>query len=175
MKIVKIILIVIAILVAVPLIAALFIKKEYAIEREITISKPKQEVFNYVKHIKNQNYYNKWTMEDPDMKKEYKGTDGTVGFYGAWDSKKMGKGEQEIKNITEGDRIDIGLHFIKPFEGRANAHMITEALANDQTKVKWGMQGKSKYPMNVMNLFMNNMLGKDIETSLNNLKGVLEK
>jgi len=175
MKIVKIILVVIAVLIAIPLVAALFIKKEYAIEREITINRPKEQVFEYVKHIKNQANYNKWTMQDPGMKKEFKGTDGTVGFYGNWDSKSMGKGEQEILQIREGERIDIGLHFIKPFEGKARAHMITETLAAGQTKVKWGMQGKSKYPMNVMNIFMNNMLGKDIEISLATLKNVLEK
>jgi hypothetical protein len=37
------------------------------------------------------------------------------------------------------------------------------------------MQGKSNYPMNVMNIFIDNMLGKDMETSLANLKRVMEK
>ena len=33
----------------------------------------------------------------------------------------------------------------------------------------------SKYPFNLMNVFMNSMLGNDLETSLTNLKSVLEK
>ena len=37
------------------------------------------------------------------------------------------------------------------------------------------MNGKSKYPLNLMNIFMDNMLGKDLETSLHNLKTILEK
>ncbi len=73
-------------LIAVLLIVALFVKKEYTIEREITINKPKTEVFNYVKHLKNQDNYSKWVMQDPGMKKEFRGTDGTVGFVYAWDS-----------------------------------------------------------------------------------------
>ncbi len=47
------------------LIMALFVKKEYTIEREITINKTKAEVFNYVKHLKNQDNYSKWVMQDP--------------------------------------------------------------------------------------------------------------
>ncbi len=64
---------------------------------------------------------------------------------------------------------------MKPFEGIATAPIITEAVSENQTKVKWGMKGKSNYPMNFMNLFMDGVLGKDLEVSLNNLKNVLEK
>jgi hypothetical protein len=37
-------------------------------------------------------------MMDPDMKKTYRGTDGTVGFVSEWESNKkdVGTGEQEI-------------------------------------------------------------------------------
>ena len=167
--------------IALLLILALFTKKEYKIDREITINKPRQKVFDFVKHIKNQDYYNKWAMTDPNMKKDFKGSDGTVGFVYAWDgNKKAGKGEQEIKRITEGERIDMELRFIKPFEGIANAYMTTGPgldvnNRHDQTKVRWVMEGKNPYPMNVMNLFMANMLGKDLDISLNNLKSILEK
>ncbi|MBA2761849.1 MAG: polyketide cyclase, partial [Segetibacter sp.] len=60
MNTLKIILLVILIIIAIPLIIALFVSKEYNIEREITINKPKQEVFNYVKNLKNQDNYSKW-------------------------------------------------------------------------------------------------------------------
>ena len=183
MKIVKKILIVVIIIIAIRLIIALFIKKEYSIQREITINKPQQEVFNYVKYLKNQDNYSKWVMTDPAMKKDFRGTDGTEGFVYAWDSKNKnaGKGEQEITKITEGKRLDIEVRFEKPFEGIATTPIETEAISENQTKVKWGMNGKSKYPMNFMNLFMDNMstglceLGKDLEISLTNLKGILEK
>jgi hypothetical protein len=108
------------------------------------------------------------------MKKDYKGTDGTEGFIYAWDSKEAGKGEQEIKGITEGKQLDIEIRFEKPFESKGAVHMITEEVAPTQTKIKWGMKGRNKYPMNFMNLFMNNVLGKDLDKGLTNLKGVLE-
>lgn len=176
MKILKKILIVVAIVIAIPLIIALFVKKEYAVQREITINKPKAEVFNYVKYLKNQDNYSKWVRMDPNMKKDFRGTDGTVGFVYAWEgNKKAGKGEQEIKKIMEGERVDVEVRFEKPFAGIAATPITTEAVSQNQTKVKWGMNGKSKYPLNFMNLFMDNMLGKDLETSLTTLKTILEK
>jgi hypothetical protein len=50
------------------------------------------------------------------MKKEFRGTDGTDGFVYAWDgNKNAGSGEQEIKRITDGDRIDLEIRFARPF------------------------------------------------------------
>jgi hypothetical protein len=179
MKTLKKIVIVIAILIAIPLVIALFVKKDYTVEREITINKPKTEVFDYIKYLKNQDHYSKWATMDPAMIKTYRGTDGTVGFVAAWESKKddVGTGEQEIKKITEGEKIDFELRFIKPFESTSLAYMSTEAVSDNQTKVKWSFNGHMKYPMNFMMLFMDfdKMIGDDLQTGLNNLKIELEK
>jgi len=178
MKILKTILIAVGILFAVPLIVSLFVKKEYEVEREITINKPKEEVFDYVKFLKNQDNYSKWATMDPDIKKTYRGTDGIVGFVSAWesDNKDVGKGEQEIKKITEGERIDFELRFFEPFESAAPAYMTAESVSENQTKVKWGFSGHMDYPMNIMMLFMDfeKMIGDDLDTGLKNLKSVLE-
>ena len=174
--IVKILLGIVAII-ALLLIVALFVKKEYTIQREITINRPNREVFDYIKHLKNQDNFSKWVMTDPGMKKDFKGTDGTVGFVYAWDSqnKNAGKGEQEIMKIDEGKSIDVEVRFEKPFAGIAHTPFTTKSISANQTKVLWGMQGKNSYPMNLMNVFMSNILGKDLETSLKTLKGILEK
>lgn len=169
------ILIAVLIIIAVPLIMALFIQKEYAIKREIVIDKPSIEVFNYIKYLKNQDQYNKWVQMDPNMKKDFRGTDGTVGFVYAWDGNdKAGKGEQEIKKITEGKRIDLELRFKKPMESTASSYMATETVSPTQTRVKWQMAGNSRYPMNLMHLFMDKLLGTDLQTSLGMLKDNLE-
>ncbi len=171
------IILVIAGIIAILLVIAMFIKKEYVIKREITINKPPGEVFNYIKYVKNQDNYNKWVLMDPDMKRQYRGTDGMVGFVSAWDSdnKNVGKGEQEITNITEGKRIDLALRFKKPMESNGEAYMTTTPVSPDQTKLEWVMQGKNSYPINFMNLFLNNMLGKDLQLSLSNLKSIIER
>jgi uncharacterized protein YndB with AHSA1/START domain len=177
MKILKKILFVIAGIIVLALVVALFVNKEYSVKREITINKPSQEVFDYVKFVKNQEHYNKWVMMDPGMKKDYKGADGTVGFVYAWDSKKddVGKGEEEIKLLEEGKKVNLEVRFIRPFEGLAVTEMTTEAVSPTQTKVSWGMSGQSAYPMNLMNTVIDGMLGADLEESLKTLKGILEK
>jgi Polyketide cyclase / dehydrase and lipid transport len=160
------------------LIAALFISKDMKATREIIINKPTSEVFNYIKYLKNQDNFSKWASMDPNMKKEYRGTDATVGFVSAWEgNKKVGQGEQEIKGIEEGKKVDYELRFVKPFKSVAKAVMTTEAINDNTTKVGWGFESQMNYPMNIMKLFMNmdKAIGDDFSTGLTNLKAVLEK
>lgn len=170
------ILIIIAAIVLLPFVLALFVKKGYNVQRNITINRPVNEVFNYVKHIKNQDHYSKWNMTDPNMTRNFTGEDGTVGFIYAWDSthKNAGAGAQEIVRIVENDRIGTEIRFERPFRNVGHAYMITEPASDGLTRVTWGMIGKNKYPMNLMNLIIGGLLGKDMETSLNNLKRILE-
>lgn len=179
MKILKKALLVLAILIALPLIVALFLKKEYSVQKEIVINKPKQEVFDYLRFLKNQDNFSKWNTIDPNMKKSYRGTDGTVGFVSHWesDNEEVGWGEQEIIKITEGERIDFELRFLKPFEATEPAFMSTESISENQTNVKWGFSGHMSYPFNLMLLFMDfeQMIGDDLQTGLNKLKTELEK
>jgi uncharacterized protein YndB with AHSA1/START domain len=178
MNVLIIILIVIAGIIGFLLILGLFSKKSYSIHREIVIDKPRSEVFNYIRYLKNQDHFNKWVMMDPAMKKEFRGADGTVGFVYAWEgNKRAGKGEQEIKKIKEGERLDVEIRFEKPFVAIAEAPFMTEPVGDNQTKLKWGMSSSMKYPMNIMLIFMNmdKLLGKDLETSLGSLKRILEK
>lgn len=165
-------------IIATLLIAGLFVPKGMKATREIVINKPNAEVFNYIKQLKNQDSYSKWGMMDPNMKKEFRGTDATVGFVSAWEgNKKVGAGEQEIKGIEEGKKLSTELRFIKPFKSVAQATMTTEAVSDNSTKVSWGFEGQMNYPMNVMKLFMNmeKAVGNDFSIGLSNLKTLLEK
>ena len=178
MRILKRILVVFLGLVAVFFIAALFVDKKMEIEREIVINKPVEEVFDYIVLLKNQDNFSKWALIDPNSKKSYKGTDGTVGFVSAWDSKNddLGAGEQEILKISKNHRIDYALRFKRPMEANNQAYLLTEK-AGTNTKVKWGFQGEMPYPFNLMSklMGMKGMLEEDLDTGLKNLKGILDK
>lgn len=178
MKVIKTIAIILAIIIAIPLIMGLFINKDYTVEREIVIVKAHAEVFEYVRLLKNQDNFSKWASMDPHMEKTFRGIDGEVGFISAWESenKDVGKGEQEIIAIQEGERIDYALRFFEPFESSDKAYMLIEPIDENQTKVTWGFEGHMDYPMNNMLLFMNmeEMLGGDFQTGLENLKKILE-
>ena len=115
MNIIITILLVVAGIIALLLLIALFMKKEHYVNREIIINAPRQKVFDYLKLLKNQDEFNKHAMAGPDRKREFKGTDGTVGYIYSWSGdKNAGVGEKEIKNIIEGKRIEMEIRFVKP-------------------------------------------------------------
>jgi hypothetical protein len=165
-------------IVALLLLAGLLISKDISATKEIVISKPVDEVFNYIKYLKNQQYYSKWATLDPNIRNDFKGTDGQPGFVNHWSgNKKVGEGEQEITSVEEGKALYTDLRFIRPFKSFARATMTTEAIDEYSTKVTWGFESKMNYPMNVMKIFMNmnEMVGKDFSTGLSNLKNLMEK
>ncbi|MDP4272031.1 MAG: SRPBCC family protein [Bacteroidota bacterium] len=178
MFVLQIILAVLLSLVALVYIIALFSRKEYVVERTVIIKRPKQEVFDYVKLLKNQEFYTVWSKMDVNMQREYLGTDGTVGAIMKWNSKvkNVGVGEQEIHALNEDKSIDWELRFLKPFRSTSRVYMLVESVSENETKVCWGFDGRMGYPQNVMLLMMNmeQMLGKDLQGGLDNLKKVLE-
>jgi uncharacterized protein YndB with AHSA1/START domain len=177
MKILKRILLAVLGIIVIILVFALFIDKEFSLSKEVLINKPKQQVFDYAKIIKNQEEYSVWVMKDPNIKIAYTGTDGTVGAQSAWESrdKNVGVGEQQIIELKEGESMKTELRFKEPFEGTNYATNNFTSVSDNQTKVISTFSGTSNYPMNFMNLFMDMMLGKDMETNLNNMKANLEK
>lgn len=179
MKALKIIGLVLLGIIALVLITGLFVDGNYDVEREVTIQKSKQEVFDYVKFLKNQDNFSVWAQKDPSMKKDFVGEDGSVGCISSWESTDpdVGKGEQKIIRIDEGNRIDYELHFIEPFEATDYTYMGFSSVNDSVTSVKWGFYGKMNYPMNLMMLFMDMeaMLAPDLQKGLDNLKTLLEQ
>jgi hypothetical protein len=161
------------------LIIGFFSKKDYSVGRDIIINKPKAVVFDYLKFLKNQNKFNVWASMDPNMKSTFTGTDGTQGFISAWDSenKNVGKGEQEILKIVDGERIDYEIRFLKPFKSTSWAYITTTSINENQTRIYWEFNAKMKYPTNLMLLFMNmeKMIGNDLQKGLENLNEIMSK
>jgi len=159
------------------LIIALLTKKEFTLEKQVTINRSKQDVYNYLKLIKNQEKYSVWVMKDPNIKIDYTGIDGTVGFTSSWESndKNVGIGEQEITKLKDGESMEVEIRFKKPFEATNFASTTLTNMGDVQTKLTQVFYGKSKFPMNLMNLLMDKMVGGDMQRNLENLKNNLEK
>ena len=102
MNIVITILSIVTSIIALLLIIAIFTKKGYKTRSETIMNVPQQIVFDYLKQIKNQDNFNKWIMVDPDMKRKFKGTDGSVGFIYAWNgTKKQVKENRKLKQLPK--------------------------------------------------------------------------
>lgn len=176
MEIFLTILIVLGSLIALILIASIFMRKDYTIQREITINAPLQKVFDYVKLLRNQDHFNKWVMVDVDMKRKFVGTDGTVGFIYGWNgNKRAGAGEQEIIKVIEANSIETEIRFVRPFPGIAKANMGTRTVGDNQTKVTWSNASKMTWPISLLLPMIEKALAKDMDESLGNLKKILEQ
>jgi hypothetical protein len=171
-----IILLILAGLIALLLISGLFMRKEHFVKREIIVNAPIQKVFNYIKLLKNQDEFNKHAMTSPDRQREFKGVDGTKGYIYSWSGdKNAGVGEKEIKNIIEDQKIETEIRFIKPMAVTANVVMETEPVSADQTRVSWSNSGILNYPFNIMIPVFEKNVAKDMDSSLLNLKNILER
>ena len=142
----------------------------------LTRDEGRQDVFDYIKMLKNQEQYSVWIRRDPNIAIRYTGEDGTAGATSAWDSKdkNVGAGEQEIKAVTPGEAVEVEVRFQRPFKA-TNYARTSVALADSGTLVTNRFSGRSNYPMNIMNLFMDKLVGKDMQQNLENLKAQLEK
>ncbi len=158
-------------------VLSLIAPKTYDVFRIVEIARPKYEVFNYLTSLKNMDEWSPWAKKDPNMEKKFTGTDGEVGAQSYWKGNKdVGEGEQEIKNIVEGERIDSELRFLKPFKSTSDCYIKVEDTGSGTTKVTWGFSGKNKFPMSIFSLFksMDSMVGSDFEEGMASLKEVLE-
>lgn len=175
MKIFKKILIFILGLVSLFLLAGLFIDKEYTVSHSLTINKPQQEVFNYMKLFKNQENYSVWVMADPNIKLKYEGVDGTVGAKVSWDGNDdVGAGSQTITKISN-ERIDVDLHFIRPMEGDQKGATTVTAIDTNSCTITEEFYGNDPYPMNTLS-FVGKYFIKDAFTkNAENVKKILEK
>ena len=150
----------------------------YHVSRTIEINRTPEDVFKYLKYLKNQDEWSPWQRKDPNMKKDFRGTDGTVGAVSSWvGNKDVGSGEQEITRLVEGSRVESKLRFFKPWKSQSDAYMEVEPAKDGGTNVRWGFSGKNGFPMRLMMLFMNmdKMVGGEFEEGLANLKSRMEE
>lgn len=177
MKTLKKIGLVFLIIIAILLIAALFISKEVNYEKSISINAPIEVVWENVNSLADLDQWSPWNDYDPNMKKEMTGIDGTVGASQSWESnvEEVGKGSQTIAKIEEPFLFETTLKFYTPYESEAKAY-IKLVEENGRTNVTWGFGSEMPYPFNLMKLFMNTeeMMDKDWNNGLTKLKTLCE-
>jgi len=175
MKALKIIVFGLILLVVLLLIVALFVTRDFAYEKSITINAPIDSVWVNTNSLTALDKWSPWNDHDPNMKKEMSGIDGTIGAKQSWESKIVGKGSQTIAKIERPTLFETELIFYEPNEshGKAFVRLISKG---SRTKVTWGMTGNMPYPFNIMNLFMDmeKSMGRDWNKGLIKLRKLSE-
>ena len=158
-------------------VLGLIAPKSFDVSRSIDIARPPSDVYNYVRFLQKQAEWSPWEKKDPNMAKQFEGTDGEVGAISKWQGNKdVGEGEQEITRLVPNERVDSRLRFFKPWKSESDAYMVSENNGSGGTKFTWGFTGKNKFPFSIFMLFMNmdKAMGKDFEEGLSKLKTNLE-
>jgi uncharacterized protein YndB with AHSA1/START domain len=180
-EVIAIIAAVIALAVAIVLILAIRKPDTFRVQRVATIKAPAESIFSLINDFHRWASWSPWENKDPAMKRTFSGADRGKGAVYAWDgNKNVGSGRMEILDTSVPSKIVIKLDFFKPFEGHNTAEftMLPQGDAtNVGTIVTWAMYGPAPLMSKMMQVFMNidNMIGKDFEAGLANLKKLTEK
>jgi len=160
-------------------IISAFLSPKSHLERSAVINAPAATIFEQINTIKNTNKWQPWGMQDPNIKVSYEGPESGVGAKMNWESEKMGNGSQWIIESTASRHVKVGMQFAD-FWGTYSGEINLEP-AEGGTKVIWTYDGDvtgsgmaSSVMGKFMGLFLDNMLGKDYEQGLSNLKTIAE-
>jgi hypothetical protein len=160
--------------IAIALIAAAILPKDYAVAETVSIKASQQKVFDYFRFLKNTEQYSTWVLDDPKATRTYAGTDGQVGGSQSWQGGEFGKGTQTIKSLSA-NKMEVELNFVEPMASIAQASYIFNAIDSNTTEVTSGFSGNSKWPFNLMSIFMGKkMISEAEQKSLANAKKILE-
>ena len=166
----------VVVLIAIVLVYAATKPDTFRVQRSTGIKAPPEKIFAVINDLHGWAAWSPYEKKDPAMKKTHSGAASGKGAVYAWDgNNQVGAGRMEIMESSPPTRISIKLDFLKPFEGHNTAEF-TLAAEGDSTDVTWAMYGPSPYIAKLMGIFfsMDNMIGKDFEAGLANLKAVAE-
>src|SRR5258705_6463951 len=180
-EIIAIIAVVLAIAIAILLILAATKPDTFTVRRATTVKAPPETIFPLINDFHQWGTWSPYETKDPAMKRSYSGAASGNGAVYAWEgNKNVGSGRMEILDSSVPSKIVIKLDFFAPFEGHNTAEftMLPQGdVTVATTNVTWLMHGPAPFMSKVMQVFINmdNMIGKDFEIGLANLKRLSEK
>jgi Polyketide cyclase / dehydrase and lipid transport len=186
-EIITVIAIVLAVAIAIVLILAATKPGSFSVERAISVGAPPERIFPLINDFHQWVSWSPYENKDPAMKRSYSGAASGKGAVYGWDgNNNVGSGRMEILDaeIQETEHRDsmapskilIKLDFFKPFEGHNTAEF-TMLPQGDATRLVWAMRGPAPFMSKLMQVFINldQMVGRDFEVGLANLKKLTEK
>ncbi|MBD3584836.1 SRPBCC family protein [Salinimonas sp. HHU 13199] len=152
----------------------LLLPKEYEVSRSIVIDAEPAEIYPSVVDLKQWSSWGVWFQRDPNMQIEYGGPDRAIGMYSKWQSATQGSGEMEITELKHNKQVEYSLWF--PEYDMGSTGRITLETTPEGTRVIWRDSGEvGANPVDrYLVLMIDNMMGPDFETGLENLKTVVE-
>jgi hypothetical protein len=170
--------IVIAVLIAAVLGVAATKPDTFRVQREATIAARPERIYPFLEDFRRWNAWSPYEKKDPELKRAFSGAPSGKGAVYAWEgNREVGTGRMEILDSAAPSRVTIKLDFLKPFEAHNTAEFTLAPAGGDSTRVTWAIHGPSPYPSKLIGLFCNvdQMVGRDFEAGLANLKAIAER
>jgi hypothetical protein len=147
----------------------------FRVQRSLRIVAPPQVIASHIDDFREWAAWSPYEKLDPAMQRTFSGPAKGVGSVYEWSgNNKAGAGRMEIIEDRP-ERVAFKLEFTRPM--RANNVSVFDLVPDGgQTNVTWSMEGPAAYVMKVMGVFMSmdNLIGRDFETGLANLKKISE-
>jgi len=176
LKTLGILAVIVAVVVAGILIYAATKPDSFRVERTVAMKAPPGKIYPLINDLKAWTAWSPYEKKDPAMKRTYGAVTAGKGATYAWDGdKNVGQGSMEILESSP-DKVVIKLDFIAPFEAHNTGEFLLRPKG-DVTDVTWAIYGPSPFVSKVIGTFVSfdNMIGKDFEQGLADLKSVVEK
>jgi Polyketide cyclase / dehydrase and lipid transport len=148
---------------------------DFTISRQININAAPADIFPWFNNLKNMNQWNPWAGQDPKSTIAYEGPEEGPGAIYTWAGGKQGSGKFTIQDVKQPNELNCRLEMIKPFAADNKVNFSIRE-GNGTTTAIWTMSGKNAFIHKLMQTFfsMDNMVGKEFERGLNNLKQLVE-
>ncbi len=168
MKILKWIFIVLATIIVIGLVVAIFLPSQVSVTAEKEIDEPAVNLFHSLAQFDSRQDWDPWVSMDTSNVVDIKAEPGYIGSSYSWSGDKTGTGTVKVDSVVFGKYIASSIWF-GPSPDPA---LITWELepAGEKTLVKWGFHTDAKYPMG--RIFLNLMKGQlqsDFQKGLDNL------
>ncbi len=149
----------------------------FSVVREAEFAAAPAKVFEQINNFHNWTHWSPWEKLDPHLHRNYTGPEAGVGAKYAWvGNRNVGEGNMEITQSEPAKRMQLDLHFLKPFKAN-NVTEFTLTPAGKGTRLRWEMRGQRPFMFRLLGFAFNmdKIVGGDFDKGLANLKTVVEK
>ncbi len=154
---------------------AYLLPSDVTVSRQAEIKAPPEKVFALVSSYKRFGEWSPWAGLDPNTKYTFEGVDSSVGSKMMWasDNPDVGKGSQEITELTPPNRIAVKLDFGEMGVSQSNWTLTPK---DGGTLARWDFHMQAEGVMNRwLGLMMDRFIGPDYEKGLAKVKVIAEK
>lgn len=150
----------------------------FAVQRSATIAASAEKIHPLINDLRSFNTWNPYERKDPNMRRSYRGNArGPGAGYDFAGNKEVGNGSIEITDSRMPHRVEMKLDMYEPFEAHNIVEFTLVPRGETATEVTWALRGPANFISKLMGVFfdMDQMIGRDFEAGLANLKALAER